>query len=326
MNPVLTVAIPTHNGSLYLAATIKSVLRQVQLLGTDRVQIVVANNGSTDETGAVLRSLRTESPIQILEFPNDLGYDRNILRLLGHVHSDYVWFFGDDDLMLPGALEAVLDAWESDSQLNFVLVPPAFFSTELAARTWVPPHHESLLFSNGEEFLRCTRWTSSALSSGVWRTSVLKGLHLTPLVGLNWIHFAAIVLAAGQPGKFKIVALQLIAVRRGTSRWADHFGHQVQLGIDHLSMIRRASELAEVNVYPTFREDRFRGNLIQILSLVREMPLSERHRLARCMASHFSRYLRWWALDLPLLYAPFGPRRFLYQTARNLKNAGFCRP
>ena len=91
----------TYNGSLYLREQIDSVLAQL----TPADELVVADDGSTDDTPDILRSygdqLRLVSTLRVG------GVVANFERVLHHSSKHYVLLCDQDDVWLPGRLSVM---------------------------------------------------------------------------------------------------------------------------------------------------------------------------------------------------------------------------
>jgi glycosyltransferase involved in cell wall biosynthesis len=95
--PLVSVIIPAHNSSAYLADALRSALQQ----DYDNKEIIVVDDGSTDSTPRVLSSFKDE--ITILRQANaGPGAARN--RALKHANGHYIAFLDADDYWLPGKL------------------------------------------------------------------------------------------------------------------------------------------------------------------------------------------------------------------------------
>jgi glycosyltransferase involved in cell wall biosynthesis len=94
--PLVSVVLPCYNSSRYLAEAIESVLLQTY----PRIEIIVVDDGSTDETARIARSY----PVQyIYQVNRGLSAARNTGIL--HCHGEYVLFLDHDDRLLPRAVE-----------------------------------------------------------------------------------------------------------------------------------------------------------------------------------------------------------------------------
>ncbi|MFN7964270.1 MAG: glycosyltransferase family 2 protein [Acidobacteriota bacterium] len=102
--PAITVVIPAYNAGNYLAATLDSVLNE----GTQNVQIVVVDDASQDDTGAVAARYASRG-VEYLRLDRNSGgpaRPRNVG--IGAARAPVVAIFDSDDLMLPGRLSLSL--------------------------------------------------------------------------------------------------------------------------------------------------------------------------------------------------------------------------
>lgn len=91
----LSICIPTYNRARFLEETLVAFL---PLLGED-VQIVISDNASIDDTEVVVQSFRLQFPQVIYHrWPENMGADRNYLKVVEMAEGEYCWLFGSDDL------------------------------------------------------------------------------------------------------------------------------------------------------------------------------------------------------------------------------------
>jgi abequosyltransferase len=118
--PLLTIAIPTYNRSRYLARLLDSLIPQLQQ--EIRVEVIISDNASPDNTSAVLEEYARRG-LRFLSLRNEtnLGPDGNILNCFLRASGRYLWIVGDDDVLLPGSVESVLKLlYENDFDIVYV--------------------------------------------------------------------------------------------------------------------------------------------------------------------------------------------------------------
>ncbi len=112
LRPLLSFAIPTYNRAKYLDQLLGVLLKQLN--GESRVEVIVSDNASTDNTKALVEAYRQRGlHIRYLCNETNLGADFNVLQCYEQAAGKYVWVFGDDDLIAPGTVKRVLDALSS---------------------------------------------------------------------------------------------------------------------------------------------------------------------------------------------------------------------
>lgn len=103
----MTIGIPTFNRR-------SEVVRLVgRFLAEDTrhpVQLLVIDDGSSDGTDGALRALVADQPrARILRHERNQGYARTYAALFEHCESDYLLVGADDDELVEGTLDALLD-------------------------------------------------------------------------------------------------------------------------------------------------------------------------------------------------------------------------
>ncbi|QJR15676.1 glycosyltransferase family 2 protein [Usitatibacter palustris] len=131
--PVLTIAIPTYNRSRYVRRLLASIVAQLAA-HRDAVKVLVIDNCSPDDTqAAVAPFLRKGLPLAYVRNETNIGMDGNIRKCFMDADTEYVWIFGDDDVLLEGALGQVL-AWIGAQRFALIHVGGYSFRGDFAPR------------------------------------------------------------------------------------------------------------------------------------------------------------------------------------------------
>ncbi len=102
---------------------------------TPEVEVVISDDGSTDETPALIESFRARLPqLTALRADPPLRYDRNVLNTVGAARGKYCWLFGDDDRLEPGGLAPVLEALRQEPDLTGLTTDRISYDSELQRR------------------------------------------------------------------------------------------------------------------------------------------------------------------------------------------------
>ncbi len=109
--PTLSICIPTHDGRADVLDRLLGTIEE-QLV-TDvraRVEVCVSDNGSRDDTTAVLDRRRSTLPVALVthRFERNDGFTPNLLKVMEIASGDFCWLLGSDDLIAPGAIAEVL--------------------------------------------------------------------------------------------------------------------------------------------------------------------------------------------------------------------------
>ncbi|MEB3206528.1 MAG: glycosyltransferase, partial [Vampirovibrionales bacterium] len=103
--PLVSVLVTTYNHGRFIAQTLDSILMQQT---TFRVEILVGEDCSTDDTAAIVQTYQARYPDRIRAFisPHNEGGHANFSRLLEHAQGQYLaWVEGDDYWIDPKKLE-----------------------------------------------------------------------------------------------------------------------------------------------------------------------------------------------------------------------------
>ncbi len=136
--PLFTVIIPTLNR----ANTLRESLRTVALQDFDRMEIVVSDNCSTDNTKDIVEELKRDLPMLRYVCPERrLSMSSHWEFAFSHAHGQYVTYVGDDDGIMLGGLNLASEIIEEHNQpsaLNSVNVEYHWPDSPI-------PFHQSLI-------------------------------------------------------------------------------------------------------------------------------------------------------------------------------------
>lgn len=113
-----SVAICTFNSARFLPIQLASIASQTVLPG----EVVVCDDGSTDETLAILERWAAEVPfpVRIQKNPQNLGYTQNFGQAVSLCRGDVLFLADHDDVWFPSRIQRILEAFEADPVLGLV--------------------------------------------------------------------------------------------------------------------------------------------------------------------------------------------------------------
>src|SRR5690554_3087136 len=88
--PVVSIIMPTYNRAEFISAAISSVLRQTY----ESFELIVIDDGSTDETAQVIRSFTDQRVLFVRQANHGRSAARN--RALGMARGRYIAFLDSD--------------------------------------------------------------------------------------------------------------------------------------------------------------------------------------------------------------------------------------
>ena len=105
---MLTIAIPTYNRIDILKNNLESLLPQL----TDECILLIIDNKSERPVRVELNDLLLKYPekqINIITNPHNVGLTGNIIKCFELCNSDWLWILGDDDKVVDGAVDRILN-------------------------------------------------------------------------------------------------------------------------------------------------------------------------------------------------------------------------
>jgi glycosyltransferase involved in cell wall biosynthesis len=131
---LISICIPTFNRARTLDRLMGNLAAEVAGI-EGRVEVCVSDNHSPDGTLAVLESWKARMPLVFGSNDENIGYDGNLLKAAGMASGRFVWFMGDDDIVMEGAVKGVVDGIETNAGRGMGTI----YINAKSGRGWVSP-------------------------------------------------------------------------------------------------------------------------------------------------------------------------------------------
>ena len=105
-NELISVIIPVRNGARFVARTLDSVLRQTHR----ELEVIVVDDGSTDDTAEIVGNVAAEDPRVVLFSGPQAGVSAARNRAISHARGEFIATLDADDLWHPDKLALQIDA------------------------------------------------------------------------------------------------------------------------------------------------------------------------------------------------------------------------
>ncbi len=144
---MLSICIPTYNRAKFLDEAIESVVSQVTEDIKDKLELCISDNASTDNTEEIVEKWKKQSPISIVYHKNEenLGADRNFLKVIEIANGEYCWYLGSDDKIINGGIKMILSQTEGSDIDIFLSNRIEFnndFSKKIGTSDWFKLHND----------------------------------------------------------------------------------------------------------------------------------------------------------------------------------------
>lgn len=122
----ISIAMCTYNGARFLREQLDSFSCQTRLPD----EVVICDDGSTDETLAILEDWAKTVPfkVQIVKNDRNLGFAKNFEKAIGLCENDILFLADQDDIWLPEKIERMAKVMETSPQLVLLYGNALFFS------------------------------------------------------------------------------------------------------------------------------------------------------------------------------------------------------
>lgn len=115
-NPLISVIMPCYNSERFIEKTIQSLTDQ----SYKNVEIICVNDGSSDNTLAILREIGKSNPRLKIKDKKNQGVEFAIKDAIHMCNGELIFFHGHDDWLSNDAFEKAVDTFRGNDQLDAV--------------------------------------------------------------------------------------------------------------------------------------------------------------------------------------------------------------
>jgi|GEM_PF-418767 len=138
--PALSVVIPTYNAGRYLADAVTSVLEQDF---TD-FELLLIDDGSTDDTAAILQTFTTDSRVRLLRNKSNMGLIRTLHRAYSECRAPLIARMDSDDICARTRFSQQVAFLQANSDVGIVGGAIRFFGTVAPSVFHFPTDHAAI--------------------------------------------------------------------------------------------------------------------------------------------------------------------------------------
>ncbi len=198
----LTIAIPTFNRNTILYDNISILLPQL----TENCKLVIIDNNSdipVKDTISDLVKYQAAVEIDIVTNRINIGANPNILRCFEVCDSEWIWVLGDDDKVMPNAINLIFSTIREHSHCIFINFSSGIYKRDV-----------NFLTRGTAEFIEKLDSFSNALfiSAGIFKADIIKSnIKLGYFYAYSMApHFATLLATIGQEGQCYFSTSQLV--------------------------------------------------------------------------------------------------------------------
>jgi len=213
---MISVALCTYNGEKYILPQLESIAQQTLLPN----EVVICDDGSTDETINIIERFRISSLLNIRLYRNkqNLGSTKNFEKALSLCNGDIIFLCDQDDIWLPEKVEKSITFFNQKPGVDVVFTDGHVINEkkEIVDTLWNRIRfrkHEQELWKRGKAFEQLMQYQNRATGATMaFRKSFIK--FLLPFEEMSfWIHDGIITLKAALQNTLSFIDEKLILYR-----------------------------------------------------------------------------------------------------------------
>jgi len=156
--PTISIVTPSYQHGAFLEWTLRSVILQAY----PKLEYVVMDGGSTDQTLEILG--RYQGSFKHWESAKDAGHADAVKRGFEHTTGEIMAFLNSDDVLAPGALEFAARYFAENPRVDFLYSHRVFITTDNTVESyWILPPHSNWAMR---------RWDYIPQETCFWRRSL----------------------------------------------------------------------------------------------------------------------------------------------------------
>lgn len=237
-DPLVSIGLPVRNAGARVATPVRSVLAQDH----ERIELVISDNASTDDTEEVCRELAmSDRRVVYRRQPENTGMLNNFVYTMRAAHGIYFRWIGDDDELDPTYVSRSLAEFAADPRLLLVTTGLTYSGPD--GKTNSARYDGSGLGSEDPvvrlvEMLRLLNQSHLLIDPlyGMVRRAPVAAIPRRNMVREDEVFAAKLALAGPWSHVAEVLAhrnwrherIKTVAVRLGVPVWQSHFSNTLQ--------------------------------------------------------------------------------------------------
>jgi len=175
---ILTIAIPTYNGSDTIDVNLKKL---INIKKKYPIEILVSDNCSTDNTADIVKKY---DEIDYYKNNENVGFDNNCNLCVERSKGDYVWLLADNDSFNELYFEKVFSFLSNNNDLNII-----FLDFKSIKGNQIKHQEENFyICKNGDVFFEKINFKNGFISSNIINRKIWLDNFMHKYFGQDWIH------------------------------------------------------------------------------------------------------------------------------------------
>ena len=123
---LLSICIPTYNRPESLINCLNSLASQ----RTKNFEVCISDNCSKKNIKKLIRPFKKKLNINYSRNKKNLGFALNVLKVSSMAKGDFIWFLGDDDLLVKNSIKYLKNIINKNKNIDFFWINSSYLSAE----------------------------------------------------------------------------------------------------------------------------------------------------------------------------------------------------
>ena len=145
---LLSICIPTFNRNNSLKNCLNSILISDKFLKDFDYEVCVSDNCSEEDVTNTILEFKNKLNIVFNINSENLGFSRNAIKCISMARGKFVWMIGDDDLILPNALNKIKSLIVHNTDVDFFFLNSCYLDSNFLKKFPQPFDTNNLNFKN----------------------------------------------------------------------------------------------------------------------------------------------------------------------------------
>jgi len=137
---LISICIPTYNRPENLANCLNSLSLQTR----KNFEVCVSDNCSKKNISKIIKVYKKKLKLKYKRNNKNLGFAVNLLKASQMASGEFIWFLGDDDLLIPTAIEKLTKIISNNRSADFFWVNSFYLNTSYLKKFSIPFHTKYL--------------------------------------------------------------------------------------------------------------------------------------------------------------------------------------
>lgn len=309
----LSICIPTYNRGPFIGELLDSILAQ---RGHDcEIEVVISDNASTDQTSDIIASYRDRLPLVYHRAAENMGADRNFLKVVELATGDFCWLMGSDDILEPGSVAEIVRHCQANHPIAGLSVNRNAYNYTMTARIFERPvasghlHHDQLLEEPENVFAKLGEYfgylSGQVVNRALWNR-VVENFDVTPYFNA-YVHIYVIGEMLRYEPRWFYISKPCVGWRSENDSFLSH-GEFKRMRIDVVGYEKIARGLFGASS-PTYRHINSTVASIHIRYAIlgaklKGLPSSFYRQAIPLLLRSYWRYPAFWIRTAPLFFVP----------------------